>query len=367
MAQANSFPQVVLNDETLRDGLQIEREGLTVDDKRALLEMLLDAGITSVMAGAFVNPKWSPQMADTAELIRKIVPRSGVRYTALALNERGRQQCREFSPPLAVDDRIGTHLYACDVFMLRNTNTTAQEQEDRWMRPIAAARERGATEAGMAISAGWGSNWKGVFTHEARMELLKKQHDAWTAARIAVTSLSFADPMAWCTPSALAQDLTAILERFPLVRNFNLHLHNARGMAMACAWEALRTLDQRHVLRLDASLGGIGGCPYCGNGQATGMLPMEDLVQMLHAAGIDTGINLHALVEASHHLASLLGRPLSSQVSRNGPLPAAGKGYSEDLPVLYTFDEAQHFRLGPNAVHPERTRPWLKKLNGDKT
>lgn len=360
----DSFPQLILNDETLRDGLQIEREGITVDDKLQLLDMLLDAGVSSLVVGAFVNPKWSPQMADTAELVRRIRPRPGVRYTALALNERGRELCREFTPPLAAPERPGTHLFMCSIFMMRNTNTTADEQESRWRLPIEAARRQGATEAGIALSAGWGSNWQGPFSHEARMRLLQLQHDAWSAAGIAVSSVTLADPMGWCSPGAVQQDLAAIVERFPSVRHFTLHLHNARGLAMASAWEALRMLDARHVLRLDASVGGIGGCPYCGNGQATGMLPLEDLVQMLHTAGVATGIDLRKLVEVSHHLEALLGRRLGSQVARNGPLPEAGETYAQDLPVLYTFEEAQHFRLGPGAVDASRPRPWLAKLQG---
>lgn len=352
------YPEVRLTDETLRDGLQIEREDISVDEKLALLGLLLEAGVKRLMVGASVSAKWSPQMAGTSELVARLRPRQGVEFLALALNERGRAMRRGSTPPLAIDGTAGTHLHMCDVFMKRNTNMTFEEQERTWQGPIAQAKAIGAHESTIALSAAWGSNWRGAFSQQARMTSLQRQWDAWNAVGIVVTSVSLLDPMGWNTPSAVGADLIEILQRFPSIHTFHLHLHNARGLAMMSAWEALRILDERHVLMLDASVGGIGGCPYCGNGQATGMLPLEDLVQLLTTLGIDVGVDLGKLIDASVYLSSLLGRPLSSQVARNGPLPSAGSMYSEELPVLYTFKEAQHFRLGPSAVQADRPRPW---------
>lgn len=362
MAQ-KTYPRVQITDETLRDGLQIEREGITVDQKLDLLEMLIDAGVRRLLVGAFVNPKWSPQMADTPELVRRLKPRPDVQYLALALNERGRMLRREWSPPLTAEETHGTHLHMCDIFIMRNINRTIEEQERTWQAPIARARAAGVTEASIGLSAGWGSNWRGGFSHDARMAQLQRQWDAWQAAGIAVTKVGFADPMGWNTPLAVAQDLAAIRERFPTIRTFYLHLHNARGMAMLSTWEALRALDEADTLMLDAAVGGIGGCPYCGNGQATGMLALEDLVQLLQTIGIDTGIDLAKLIEISHNLSALLGRPLASQVALNGPFTTAGTHYDKTLPVLYTLEEAQHFRKGAGVVQPGRPTPWLAKLS----
>jgi len=98
-----SYPKVVIADETLRDGLQIEREGVALDEKLKLIDMLIAAGIKRLVVGAFVNPKWSPQMADTEQLVRLLKPREGVDYFALALNDRGREIRRTFSPPLSIE------------------------------------------------------------------------------------------------------------------------------------------------------------------------------------------------------------------------------------------------------------------------
>ncbi len=354
------WPQVQITDETLRDGLQIEREGVTVDEKLEILRGLVEAGIKRLVVGAFVNPKWSPQMAGTLDLIQRLEPVPGVQFFALALHERGREERKRHSPPLSVEPLPATHLHLCPIFLLRNTNQTMEGQERLWRMPIEKARAAGATEAAIGLSAGWGSNWSGPFSREARMATLRRQVEAWNEAGIVVRRIDMADPMAWNTPMEVAEDLRAIKQQFPTIAVFHLHLHNARGMAMLSIYEALKTLDASDTLIADTALGGIGGCPYCGNGQATGMIPTEDFVQLLQALGMDPGIDLSRLIEASVRLSEILRRPLHSQVARNGPLPLAGKLYDPDVPVVYTFDEAQHFRLGPS-VYEGNARPWVRK------
>jgi len=166
--------------------------------------------------------------------------------------------------------------------------------------------------------------------------------------------------MAWNTPARVAEDVAAIKTRYPSVREFRLHLHNARGMAMLSAYEALKILDAEDTLMLDTALGGIGGCPYCGNGQATGMIPTEDLVQLLHVEGVATGIDLGKLIEAAKTLEDIVQRPLDGRVTKNGALPSAGALYDENMPAVYTLDEAQHFRKGPG-VYEGNPRPWMRK------
>ena len=356
----NTFhPKVVITDETLRDGLQIEREGITLDEKLRLIDLLTAAGVKRLVVGAFVNPKWSPQMADTEQLVRLLKPREGVQYFALALNERGREIRRRFSPPLSIDPLPATHLHLCEVFLLRNTNRRMEEQEQSWRLPIEAARAAGDREAAIGLSSAWGSNWRGEFTQEHRIAELDRQWDAWTEADIKVVRVDLNDPMAWNTPARVADDLYAIKTRYPSVREFHLHLHNARGMAMLSAYEALKILEPHDTLMLDSAVGGIGGCPYCGNGQATGMIPTEDLVQLLHVEGIVTGIDLGKLIEAASALEDILRRPLDGRVAKNGALPAPGALYDEDIPAIYTFEQAQHFRKGP-AVYEGNPRPWLR-------
>jgi hydroxymethylglutaryl-CoA lyase len=356
-----NYPKVQITDETLRDGLQIEREGVTLQEKLELLDMMVSAGLNRIVVGAFVNPKWSPQMADSLELVKRLKEKPGVSYFVLALNERGRLERLEYAPPLAIEPIHATHLHACPIFIQRNTNRTLEEQEHSWQGAIEISKAQGLKEGGIGLSAGWGSNFSGEFTHATRMGLLSKQYEAWQQQGITVTRVDMADPMAWNTPTAVAQDISAIQKLFPSITDFRLHLHNARGLAMLSMYEAIRGLDHRHTLITDTSLGGIGGCPYCGNGQATGMIPTEDFVHLLDTLGIPTGISLDGLIEASTRLSEILGRPLHSQVAINGGLPKGDRLYSEDVPAVFTFKEAQHFRLGPS-VYEGNPKPWLKKL-----
>ncbi len=355
----SKYPQVLITDETLRDGLQIEREGVTLDEKIELLHMMVDAGLERMVIGAFVNPKWSPQMADTLELVKRLQPVEGVEFYALALNDRGREIRAEFSPPLSVESIPTTHLHMCDVFIKRNTNKTLEDQERFWRAPIDKSAGLGVKESAIGLSAGYGSNWSGKFSHEARMDNLNRQYQAWQEIGASVTRLDLADPMAWNTPLEVAKDIEGIKQRFPSIKVFHLHFHNARSMAMLSMYEALRLLDASDTLIADTAIGGIGGCPYCGNGQATGMIPTEDFVHLLHDMGIPTGMDLPKLIETHHRLASILGRTLHSQVALNGGFPRPGTFYPMDVPAVYTFKEAQHFRLGAS-VYEGNPTPWIK-------
>lgn len=356
----SNWPAVLITDETLRDGLQIEREGVTVDQKVELLDLMVRAGIKRMVVGAFVNPKWSPQMADTLEVVGRLPSVDGVEFFALALNDRGSEERRRYSPPLTIESLPATHLHLCEVFLQRNTNRLLDDQERTWRQPIERAKSAGATQAAIGLSAGWGSNWTGAVTHQARMAALRRQYDAWNDAGFDVKRIDLADPMAWNTPGAMDEDIRAIKKFFPSIDVFHLHLHNARGMAMLSMYEALKLLDMSDTLIADTAIGGIGGCPYCGNGQATGMIPTEDFVQLLQTMGIDSGIDLDRLIEASALLSGILQRPLNSQVARNGSLPEAGRLYDRDMPVVYTFEEAQHFRVGPS-VYEGNARPWVRQ------
>jgi hydroxymethylglutaryl-CoA lyase len=137
----------------------------------------------------------------------------------------------------------------------------------------------------------------------------------------------------------------------------HLHLHNARGTAPVSAWAALQELDERHTLLIDSAVGGMGGCPYCGNGRATKMIPTEDLVDLLEGEGIATGIDLPALIEAAHLAERVVGHELYGHVSKAGPRPSGDDLYPMDLPFVETVEQAQHFRLGPGA-YAGAPSPW---------
>ncbi|MBG6182772.1 hydroxymethylglutaryl-CoA lyase [Arthrobacter sp. CAN_A214] len=360
----NNYPSVQILELGMREGMQIESAAIPTARKIELLDALSRTGLKHIQVGSFVSPKYTPQMAEIDDIVQGFSPNPGVEYSALALNERGRERWRQYVPPLAVPesvDRPRTSVQLCDVFARRNVNRTQQEEIDSWPRVIAAAQKAGSTEAAIAIQSAWGSNWLGEFSEDQRLDLLDQQYQLWMDAGIPVREVRIADPMGWNLPDRVEAHLKNILERWPSITTFQLHLHNTRGTAMLSAYTALRTLDTRHTLVLDSSIGGMGGCPYCGNGQATGMIPTEDLVDLLEELGIPTGVNLDLLIEAAILAEDIVGRRLDGHLSKAGVRPRGEKLYPMDLPFIETLEQAQHFRLGKD-VYQGALSPWTKPI-----
>lgn len=357
------FPDVVLVEEGMREGLQIEDAGVPVKDKIRLLDSLSATGLRRIVVGSFVSPKWTPQMAGIDEIVEGFTPAPGVTYTALALNARGVERRAAYIPhKLSLEDeRPATLVHLCDVFARRNTNRSQQQEIDTWPGIVERAVADGVTEAQMGVNAAWGSNWLGPFRHEQRMDLLERQYAMWTEQGIAVTKVFLGDPMGWNMPHHVEEDLRAIQERWPSVTTFHLHLHNTRGMAPISAYSALRTVDERCTVILDASIGGMAGCPYCGNGRAAALTPTEDLVHLLDGLGFDTGVDLDKLIETVVLAEEILGHRLYGHVSKAGGPPRGDALYPMDLPFIETLEQAQHFRLGP-ASYEGAMSPWKEPI-----
>jgi len=358
-----AYPRVEFTEQLMREGMQIESVEISVEDKVRLLDALSETGLRRIAVGSFVSPKYTPQMANVDEVVARFRPQRGVDYFALALNDKGRERVAPYMPPLKLDQlpvpTLSCHL--CDTFVRRNANTSQEQEIERWPRVVESAKERGAQAAGMWLGAAFGSNFQGDFTTEQRMELLRAQHELWDEAGIPVTHVFLADPMGWVRPWQVEEQLNAILDEWPGVAYFGLHFHNSRGLALASTYEALRVLDQRHTVHFDSTIGGIGGCPYCGNGRATGMVATEDLVNMLEQLGIETGVDLDALIRVTWLLEEIIGHPTFGHVSKAGPHPDADRLYDANLPLVETLEEARHFLLGPEVLE-HQLRPWREPI-----
>jgi hydroxymethylglutaryl-CoA lyase len=358
----SNYVKVILTEEGMRDGLQIERAGIPVADKIRLLDALSDTGLKEIAVGSFVSPRWVPQMADIDELVRGFHPKPGVSYTATALNDMGRERLRQYIPPLNdLKYQAQTAAYLCDVFAQRNINRTIAQQVARWPKAVEEAKSKGAKEAGISISAAWGSNWTGEVTQEDRMKMLERQHRLWDEAGIPVTKVGISDPMGWNAPDQVERQLEAIKKRWPAIKSFNLHLHNTRGMALTSSYVALKNLDADDTLRLQPAIGGMGGCPFCGNGQSAGLAPTEDLIHMMEGMGIDTGVDLEKLIEAVWLAEEVIGHPLWGHVSKGGPRPTGNKLYAMNMPFVETLDHARHFIKGP-AAYQGAPSPWKEAI-----
>lgn len=358
------WPKVEYKEECMREGMQIEDVNIPVEKKVRLLEALSETGLKSIVVGSFVSPKYTPQMACIDEILQRFKPKPGVTYTALVANPRGEERARAYSPPLTLEREPVPYLrcHLCDIFVRRNFNRSQSQEIGRWAQTVARAKEKGSVAAGIGINAAWGSNFLGPFTLDQRMEMLGRQHALWEEAGIPVTHVSLGDPMSWNFPHEVEGILQTIKDRWPSITHFKLHLHNARGMAMPSAYAALRTLDATDTLYLDGSIGGIGGCPYCGNGRATGTMATEDLMHMLERMGIETGVDLDRLIDCVWMLEEMIGRPAMGHVSKAGPCPVEPTDwYDPNMPLIETFEQARHFRLGPEAFGEER-RPWKEPI-----
>jgi hydroxymethylglutaryl-CoA lyase len=366
---ATGYPNIVYTEEGMREGMQIESAKIPIDAKVALLDALSETGLKRIVVGSFVSPKYTPQMARIDELMHKFHPKPGVTYLALALNEKGIERAQEYSPPLTTErvngwtrgrPRLFCHM--CDVFARRNTNRSQMQEMASWTKIIAGAKAKGATEAGIGINATFGSNFVGDFSVDMVMKFLEKQHSLWDDAGIKVTEVSIGDPMGWCHPVKVEDIFTRIKRKWPAITDFGAHLHNARGMAVVSTYTAIKTLEAKDTLRLEGTIGGVGGCPYCGTGAATGMAPTEDVMHMLEGMGIETGVDMDKLIDCVWMLEEMLGRTTSGHVSRVGPRPSkVSQFFDANIPFVETVEQARHFKLGPK-LYEGCISPWSEPI-----
>ena len=358
----NSYPTIVHTEEGMRDGLQIESPDIPLEAKVRLLDALSETGLKEIAVGSFVSPKWTPQMACMDDLVRAFHPKPGIRYVYTALNDKGLERAREFTPPLSEKvHEYSTRVDMCDVFAQRNTNRTQAQQIAAWPKQIEKAKSRGAKEGGMSISNAFGSNWTGEVPLESLMKMFDRMYRLWADAGIPVTRIGMADATGWNLPHQVERQLEALKQRWPSIKDFNLHLHNARGAALASVYAALRVLDSGDTLRLQTSIGGMAGCPYCGNGQAAMMIATEDLMHMLEEMGIHTGVDLYKLIEVVWLAEEVVGHPLYGFVSKAGPRPHFDRLYPMDMPRIETLKQARHFILGPDAYRGAAS-PWPTRI-----
>jgi hydroxymethylglutaryl-CoA lyase/(R)-citramalyl-CoA lyase len=271
-----------------RDGLQNEPEVLAPAVRAELVNRLAATGLARVEAASFVRDDRVPQMAGAEEVVAAIEPHEGVEYSGLVLNERGYER-------LAATrlDRVNCTLAATETFNRRNGNAGLEDAVERVLGIV----ERADRPATVTISCAWGCPFEGAVDPGVVRDL---------AARLdAADEVVLADTIGVATPRR-------VRELVESVRPAGVHLHNTRSTGFANAYAAL----EAGVTLFDASVGGIGGCPFAP--RATGNVATEDLVYMLEGDGVETGVDLDALIGVAEWLAERLGRVLPGQVYRAG-------------------------------------------------
>ena len=289
-----------------RDGLQNESAVLPVEVKAEFIARLVDAGQTVIETTSFVHPAWVPQLADAEALLAAITPAPGVRYPVLVPNERGLDRALAHG----VTD-VAVFASATESFARANLNRTVAGALDMFAPVIARARAAGLGVRGY-LSMCFGDPWEGPVPVGQVVRV------ATRLVELGCTALSLGDTIGVGTPGQVAALLTVLTAAGVPIDLVAVHFHDTYGQALANTLTAL----QHGVTTVDASAGGLGGCPYAKS--ATGNLATEDLVWQLSGLGIRTGVDLARLAATSRWLAARLGRPSPSrtvQALPAGPAP----------------------------------------------
>lgn len=290
-----------------RDGLQNERVTIPTEVKIAYITALAEAGLQVIEAGAFVSPRWVPQMADTAAVYSEIPKDPGVEYPVLVPNMKGLERAIE-----AGVKSIAIFTAASDTFNKRNINMTIDESFESYAPVAARARAEGLRIRGY-VSTSFGCPYEGEVPPEKVLEVSARLLD------IGCYEVSVGDTIGVGTPMQVQGVIGMLLQVIPASR-LAMHFHDTRGTALANTLAAL----EMGIATFDASSGGLGGCPYAPG--ASGNLATEDLVYMLDSMGIETGIDLKRLVKASSIVAPYLDHPLPGrylQACTRSALPVA--------------------------------------------
>lgn len=285
-----------------RDGLQNESVTLSTEDKLLLIDHLIDSGITRIEAVSFAHPKYVPQLADAEAVMAGIERRDGVGYIGLVMNWRGWLR--------AVDsgiDEVNVPLFASDTFNLKNQGVPTSNSTD-----VLAAIATDAHKRGISVTATVGTAWGCPFEGEVALEPLLETVSG--VAATAIDELAIADTIGVADPWSVTERLNAVKGVAPNIP-LRVHFHDTRNTGIANAYAAI----QAGVTTIDASVGGIGGCPFAP--AATGNIATDDLVYMLNRGGFDHGISLASLIRVSREVEDLVQRPIPAMLPAAGDFP----------------------------------------------
>jgi hydroxymethylglutaryl-CoA lyase len=285
-----------------RDGLQNEARTVSTSDKVELIRRAIAAGARRIEVASFVNPRKVPQMADAEAVVAALGQPAGVTRIGLVLNERGAERALACGV-----DQLGAVAVASDAFGVRNQGQTSEESVDVARRIVEIA-QRGGRTAQATIAVAFGCPFSGAVDRRRVIAMARQLSDA------GVVEVALADTVGVAVPaevSALVADVRQAIAPTPV----RVHFHDTRNTGIANVWAAV----QAGASTVDASLGGLGGCPFAPG--AAGNVATEDVVHLLHRSGIATGLDMDALLGASQWLGGIMGKALPSKLGRSGPGP----------------------------------------------
>jgi hydroxymethylglutaryl-CoA lyase len=303
---------VHLTEEGPREGFQIEKHAIPTARKIELIDALADTGLRQINIVSFVNPKLVPGMADADDVVRGITPRPGVAYTGLWLNARGFERALA-TGRLTVEGVIA--LSASEPFLSRNQNRTNEQHVADQHAMVELYQAHGVPISGGFIMAAFGCNFAGDVPVAHVPQLVGELVEIAAQHGAALPRVTLADTMGWATPLAVKRVVSAVRERFADIE-VGLHLHDTRGMGIANAYAGL----ELGVAHFDASVAGLGGCPFAGHAGAAGNVCTEDLAFLCDELGVATGVDLERLVACAQLAEDIVRHPLPGSVMRGGAL-----------------------------------------------
>lgn len=309
----SDLPRAVsIKEEGPREGFQFEKATIPTARKLALIHSLARTGLQEIQVASFVPAKNVPGMADVDEVVAGLQPVPGVRYTGMWLNEKGLDRA------LASDKltlRAPLLLTASETFLRRNQNRTIAQDVEAAHRMCALYVDRQVFVHRVSIAAAFGCNFEGDVPVAKVLAFIELLLGVGREHGLDIGNIMLADTMAWATPRSVKSMVGAVRERWP-DKEITLHLHDTRGMGIANAYAGLE-MGVRHY---DASVGGLGGCPFAAHQGAAGNLCTEDFVFLCEELGIETGVDLEALLETARLAEDIVGHPLPGAVKSGGSL-----------------------------------------------
>jgi hydroxymethylglutaryl-CoA lyase len=303
--------RVDIHEEGPREGFQIEAGPISTADKVRFCEALAETGLHDVQCVSFVDARRVPGMADAVEVAQTIRQRPDVHYTGIALNLRGYE--RAVQTPLQITGSL--QMSTSNTFSIHNTNKDNAETLVEQRRQLEFFRDRGIeVDTGIVMTA-FGCNFEGAIAPETVRDCVGELLALADEFGIVLDRVRLADTVGWASPAQVQRVVGTVRERFPDLK-LGLHLHDTRGTGMANALMGL----QMGINSFDSSCAGLGGCPFAGHKGAAGNICTEDLVFMCHEMGIETGIDLDALIECARMAEDIVGHALPGKIMHGGSL-----------------------------------------------
>ncbi|MBE89823.1 MAG: hydroxymethylglutaryl-CoA lyase [Rhodospirillaceae bacterium] len=311
----SDLPKFVhIAEEGPREGFQIEKGPIPTEGKVRLIDALSETGLKHIQICSFVNPKRVPGMADAEAVARGIKINPEVEYTALWFNERGLEQAMAVGH-LTVDCKIT--LYASEHFLISNLNRDRAQHLDKLRDLVKFCIDKKVPINRAGINAAFGCNFEGDVSVESLIATVDDTMALANEFNLDIEAFSLADSMAWATPDSIKRGVGAVKDKYPDMP-IRLHLHNTRGMGIANAYAGL----EMGVDRFDSSIAGLGGCPFAKHQGAAGNVATEDLAFMCGEMGIETGLDLDALIESSQIATEVVAHDTPACIAKGGSLNA---------------------------------------------